>query len=65
MQRIIADKTSVKEILASNQMKRADDLTQLLAEVIAFDKKRVMRWLQMQSAITGENNPVFLACRMG
>jgi hypothetical protein len=45
-------------------MKRADNLTQLFTEVIAFDKKRVMRLLQTQSAITGENNPVFLACRM-
>jgi hypothetical protein len=64
LQRKIANKTPLQEIVAWNQMKRADDLTQLFAIVVAFYENGVLRLLQTQSAVTGENNPIFLAGRM-
>lgn len=42
-------------------MKCADYLPQLFAKIITFYKDTVLRLLQTQSSVTGENNPVFLA----
>ena len=45
-------------------MKSVNDLTQLFAKSIAFNKEKVGRLPQMQSAVTGQNNSVFISCRM-
>ena len=42
---------------------RLNNLAQLLAVVVAFDKKKIRRLLLFQATVAGENQAVFLARR--
>jgi hypothetical protein len=64
LQATITNQATPEEIVAPSQLKCADDLTQLFAEIIAFYKKKLLWLPKTQSAVTRENNSVFLARRM-